>query len=155
VHDFTKLDIWRDAIRLARGVSRAIPLSSGRVAPGLRAQALKAAHRIADAIAEGCGKNSDFELARFAEIAGGSVSELLSQLASARVHQIISRDVFKRLWGFAHILKRRINAFHRVVRRRAERNDAARKRKKRSVRKDPKRLIPKKKGQRAVDSSSD
>jgi len=140
VHDFTKLRIWRDGIRMARRVSRAIPISSGRIAPGLRAQALKAANRIPDAIAEGCGKNSDFELARFAEIAGGSVSELLSQLAAARVQRIISREVFKPLWDDSHLLKRRSNAFHRVVRRRAEQNDAAARRKRPSVRKDPKRL---------------
>ena len=127
-------------------------MSSGRAAPGLRAQALRAAHRIADAIAEGCGKNSDYELARFAEIAAGSISELLSQLVSARVHRILSREVFKRLWDEAKLLRRRINAFHRVVRRRAELNDTLAKRRKRSVRKEPKRLIAKKqKGRRSVD----
>jgi len=115
-------------------VSRAIPITSGRIAPGLRAQALRAAHRIADAIAEGCGKNSDFELARFAEIAAGSVSELSSQLVSARVHRILSQEAFKRLWDAARLLRRRINAFHRVVRRRAEVNDASSKRRKRTTR---------------------
>ena len=47
----------------------------GRGAPGAQSRtgdsdllwASSAAERVADAIAEGCGKNSDFELARFGE----------------------------------------------------------------------------------------
>ena len=142
MHDFTKLHIWRDAVRLARRVAQVIPVSSGRVAPGLRAQALRAAQRVADAIAEGCGKNSDFELARFAEISAGSISEVQSQLVFARVHRIITRETFRELWNESTRLRKRINAFHRVIRRRAEQNDVRVKRKVRSARKEPKRLIP-------------
>src|SRR4051812_21906672 len=97
-------------------------MSAGRRAPGLRAQILRAAQRIGDAIAEGCGKNSDFELARFAEIAGGSAAEVQSQLVYALGYGIISGEVFKRLWEAYGLLRRRINAFRRVVHRRAERN---------------------------------
>jgi four helix bundle protein len=131
-------------MRLARDVARAIPISAGRRAPGLRAQALRAAQRIADAIAEGCGKNSDRELARFAEISAGSVAELQSQLVFALIHRIIPRDVYKRLWDECCRLRRMLDSFQRVVRKRADRTAAHRKRKRVSTRKDPKRLIPKK-----------
>ena len=156
MHDFTKLEIWRRAIRLTRAVTRAIPISAGRKVPGLRAQAVRAAQRIADAIAEGCGKSSDWELARFAEIAAGSVAELQSQLASALVHGIMTREVFDRLWEECIRLRRMLDAFQRVVRKRAERTDAKRKQKRISRRKDPKRLLPKQqKGRRAVDPPPD
>lgn len=126
VHDFTRLVIWQRAINLAVDVADAIPLSAGRRAPGLRSQAIRAAERIADAIAEGCGKSSDWELARYADIAAGSVSEVQSQLVLALNHGILSQPRFNLLWRDGATLKRMLHSFQRVIRVRAEASEKRR-----------------------------
>src|SRR3954469_12132657 len=98
MHDFTRLKIWRRAIQLSVDIAAAIPVSAGRKAPGLRGQILSASEGISDAIAEGCGKSSDRELARFADMAAGSTSEVQSQLVLALKHKILTRAICAKLW---------------------------------------------------------
>jgi four helix bundle protein len=84
MQDFTKLKVWRKAHRLAIDVKREIDRGPRWNYPGLRGQALKAAASVADALAEGCGKRSPLELARYADISAASAKELLGQLMRAR-----------------------------------------------------------------------
>jgi four helix bundle protein len=120
MHDFTKLDVWRRAVDLASEVARAIPVSAGRRAPGLRAQAVRAVDRISDAIAEGCGKSSDWELARFADIAAGSVTELQNQIVLSVRHGILPRDKAKVLWRECVVQRKMLYRFQQAVRARAQ-----------------------------------
>src|SRR5438105_4703238 len=84
MQDFTKLKVWRKAHRLAIDVKREIDRGPRWNYPGLRGQALKAAASVADALAEGCGKRSPLELARYADISAASAKELLGQLMRGR-----------------------------------------------------------------------
>jgi len=84
MQDFTKLLVWQKAHSLALRVIEALPPTSCRMAPGLRAQTIRAALSIAQNIAEGCGKASSLELARFADIACGSALELRCELIQVR-----------------------------------------------------------------------
>lgn len=92
VQDFTKLVVWQRAHALALAVIDALPPAACRAAPGLRAQAIRAALSIAQNIAEGCGKRSPLELARFADIACGSALELRCELIQARDIHAISTE---------------------------------------------------------------
>lgn len=123
MHDFTKLDVWKLAVDLAAAVVQAIPISAGRTAPGLRAQAIRAADRISDAIAEGCGKSSDWELARFADIAAGSVTELQNQIVLAVRHGILAREKAKVLWRESVVVRKMLYRFQQSVRARAQAAD--------------------------------
>jgi len=82
--DFRKLKVWEKAHELTVEVYRA----SGRFPRsemfGLATQLRRAAVSVASNIAEGCGRNSDGELSRFAGFAMGSASEVEYQLLLAR-----------------------------------------------------------------------
>ena len=74
--DFTKLAVWKKAHELALDVYRETSSWPKQELYGLTSQARRAAVSIAANIAEGCGKNSDAELAKHARLSMGSGSEL-------------------------------------------------------------------------------
>jgi four helix bundle protein len=84
MQDFTKLKVWQKAHALAIDLKRTIDRGPKWDFPDLRGQTLRAAGSIADTIAEGCGKKSNLELARYCDMAAGSAKELLGQLMRAR-----------------------------------------------------------------------
>ena len=117
MQDFTKLKVWRKAHRLAIDVKREIDRGPRWNYPGLRGQALKAAASVADALAEGCGKRSPLELARYADISAASAKELLGQLMRARDLGFLSGrryehfaeridEIRRMLWALAEEVRR-------------------------------------------------
>ena len=126
MQDVTRLEIWRRAINLSAQIAAAIPLSAGKKSPGLRSQMLRSASGISEAIAEGCGKRSDWELARYVDIGCGSVTELQTQLVLAQRHGILSGAQLKYFWRECSELRRMMVVFARKVRERAARKDQAR-----------------------------
>lgn len=84
MQDFTKLKVWQKAHRFAIDLKREIDEGPRWNFPGLRGQTLRAAGSIADTIAEGCGKQSPLELARYADMSAASANETLGQLLRAR-----------------------------------------------------------------------
>jgi four helix bundle protein len=84
---------------------------------------VRSASGISEAIAEGCGKNSDWELARYVNIGCGSVTELQTQLVLAQKHHILSGAKLKFFWRECSELRRMMVVFERKVRERAARKD--------------------------------
>jgi four helix bundle protein len=119
VQDFTKLRVWADSHQLALDVIASLPASRYRSIPGLRAQAIRAAMAVPTNVAEGCGKTSPLELARYAEIACGSVSELQAHLRLACDGGIMSAERYKELSASAEIVRRMLVALARSVRARS------------------------------------
>jgi four helix bundle protein len=76
VGDFTKLAVWRKAHELTLGVYRQTSAWPKHELYGLTSQARRAAVSVPANVAEGCGRNSDAELARYARTSMGSASEL-------------------------------------------------------------------------------
>ena len=92
--DFRELQVWQRAHSLTLRLyelSRTFP-SDERF--GLTSQVRRASASIAMNIAEGCGRGSEAELARFVEIAIGSASEVEYQLILARDLGYISAEAF-------------------------------------------------------------
>jgi len=81
--DFRKLKVWEKAHRLTVDVYRASARFPRSELFGLTSQIRRAAASVPSNIAEGCGRRTDAELARFSEIAMGSASELEYQLLLA------------------------------------------------------------------------
>jgi four helix bundle protein len=74
--DFKDLKVWKRSHDLTLSVYKATATFPREELYGLTSQIRRASASIATNIAEGCGRNTDNELARFLEIAMGSASEL-------------------------------------------------------------------------------
>ena len=81
--DFRKLSVWRKAHELTLRIYRETSRWPKYELFGLTSQSRRAAVSIPANIAEGCGKNSDAELARYARDSLGSASELSYDLILA------------------------------------------------------------------------
>jgi four helix bundle protein len=84
MRDFRKLIVWQKSHALAVEAHRAL---GSRPIPGAaasRSQLLRAIASVPANIAEGCGKRSEAEFARYRDIALGSVKESENHLLFAR-----------------------------------------------------------------------
>lgn len=86
MRDFRELKVWHKAHALTLDVYRATKLFPREELYSLTNQIRRAAVSIGANIAEGAGKNSRLEFARYLQIALGSASEL-------EYHLLLSRDL--------------------------------------------------------------
>ena len=126
MQDFRKLRVWHLARSLALAVVEALPVASGRVVPGLRAQAIRAATSVGANIAEGCARTTRPEFLHFIEIAVGSLNELEHHLLLARDAKVITGDRHATLQRDLELSRRMLLALTRTLRQRIaeERADA-------------------------------
>jgi four helix bundle protein len=82
--DFGGLKVWEKARQLTLAVYRVTKAFPPAELYGLARQIRRACVSVPSNIAEGCGRNSDAELARFMEMAMGSASEVEYQAFLAR-----------------------------------------------------------------------
>jgi len=80
MRDYRQLQVWLDARQLALEVYAATSKFPREERFGLSSQMQRASVSITSNIAEGCGRGSKKELARFLEIARGSAFELESRI---------------------------------------------------------------------------
>jgi four helix bundle protein len=83
MRDFRQLQVWQKAHKLTLEVYRATTSFPREETYGLTSQIRRSASSIPTNIAEGCGRISEAELARFMEISMGSASEAEYQLLLA------------------------------------------------------------------------
>jgi four helix bundle protein len=94
VKDFKELRVWaaaHDLTLCVYGLTRQFPRGE---AYGLTSQLRRSAASIGANIAEGCGRRSDGEMARFLQIARGSASETEYHLLLARDLGLLSQADF-------------------------------------------------------------
>ncbi len=91
--DFKKLVAWQKAHAFALAVHAAFRGRNAHVSPGLRGQVLTAVNSIPDNLAEGCGRRSRRELARYADMAYASCKEVENDLIKSRDLDILERTV--------------------------------------------------------------
>jgi len=84
--DFRSLDVWKKSHKLALAIYKASAGFPSNELYGLTSQVRRAASSIPANIAEGCGRGSNRDFARFLQIAMGSASEL-------EYHLILARDL--------------------------------------------------------------
>jgi four helix bundle protein len=119
VQDFRQLKIWRKSHDLTLAVYRATQVFPAAETYGLTSQMRRAAAAIPTNVAEGTGRGSDPDFARFLHIAMGSASELQYLLLLARELSYIGGDVHASLEDMTVEVKRMLASLLRTVKSRA------------------------------------
>lgn len=104
--DFRDLKVWQKAHQLTLAVYQITATLPREELYGLTSQLRRASSSISANLAEGCGRNSDAEFARFCSIAMGSASELEYHLLLAKDLKLISQNDYEPLAQQVTELKR-------------------------------------------------
>ena len=119
--DFTKLSVWKKAHAVTLGIYRETAKWPKHELFGLTSQSRRAAFSVPANIAEGCGKNSDAELARHARDSLGSASELSYYLILAHDLTYIQQSACDDLQTDLSEVRRMLASLERVSAMAAER----------------------------------
>lgn len=95
--DFRHLDVWNKAHQTVLEVYKGTCSFPKEEMFGLTSQIRRAAVSIPSNMAEGCGRGSDAELARFSQIAMGSSSELEYQILLAKDLEYLNDESYDNL----------------------------------------------------------
>ena len=110
MQNFRELKVWNKAhtVTLATySATESFPASEGC---GLTSQMRRAAMSIAANIAEGCGRSSDADFARFLYVSMGSASELEYLLLLARDLRLIADNTYNAILADVQEVKRMLTA---------------------------------------------
>ncbi len=116
LRDFKELTVWRKAHELVLDIYRHTGEFPAEERFGLTAHLRKTATSIGSNIAEGCGRDSDREMARFLSMAAGSASETEYQLRLAHDLGYLSPQVHEDLDTQVNEVKRMLNSFIQKLR---------------------------------------
>lgn len=94
MRDFRKLKVWEKAHRLVLAVYELTAVFPDSERYGLSSQLRRASVSIPANIAEGCGRATSTEFARFLDIAMGSASEVEYLLLLANDLGLVNHDTF-------------------------------------------------------------
>jgi four helix bundle protein len=109
--DFRQLKVWQKAHQLTLAIYQVTGSFPRDEIYGLTSQMRRAAASIPSNLAEGCGRNSDAELARFSSMAAGSASELEYHLLLARDLNLIQLNDYQSLAEQVIEIKRMLTVF--------------------------------------------
>ena len=112
---FRELKVWEKAHQLVLTVYKATMNFPASELYGLTNQIRRSGVSIAANIAEGCGRGSETELARFMEIAMGSASELEYHLLLAHELELLDEQGYKLLENNVTEVKRMLSTFIRKL----------------------------------------
>ena len=115
--DFHDIKIWQRSHNLVLKIYRVTRLFPREEIYGLTSQIRRAAASIPTNIAEGCGRNTDPELARFMEIASGSASELDYLLLLAKDIGFLEEASYIELSAELTEIRKMLTTFIKTVRR--------------------------------------
>ena len=108
MHNFRKLDTWLDGVELADTIYTVTASFPKTEIYGLSSQMQRAAVSVPSNIAEGSGKGSDRDFARFVSISLGSLFELETQIEIAYRRGYISTENYYALRPKVESLQKRI-----------------------------------------------
>ncbi len=114
--DFRQLKVWEKAHQLALAVYKTTTKFPKEELYGLTSQIRRASMSIPTNIAEGCGRNTDAEFARFLQIAMGSASETEYQLILAHDLEFLAKENYERLHSEVEGVKRMLASLLKTIR---------------------------------------
>jgi four helix bundle protein len=113
--NFEKLDVWQEAIQFADLVCELTDDFPGEERFGLTNQIRRAAVSISSNIAEGSSRVSRTDLARFVEIATGSLFEVVSQSAIALRRKMIAQNNYNEIYAAAEKQSKMLSGLRRSL----------------------------------------
>ena len=114
--DFRQLQIWERSHQLTLCIYQITQDFPKSESYGLVSQMRRSASSVPTKIAEGCGRNSDADFARFLDHSMGSASELEYQLILSHDLQYLPVDQFSETSSELIEIKRMLNAFIQKLR---------------------------------------
>ncbi|HEV7347770.1 four helix bundle protein [Telluribacter sp.] len=112
---FEDLQIWQRSHALTLAIYKASATFPKEELYSLTSQIRRSASSIPTNIAEGCGRNTEADFARFLVIAMGSSSELAYQLILAKDLNYISEEAFNTLNSELVEIRKMVNAYIQKV----------------------------------------
>lgn len=112
---FYELDVWRKAIDYANDIYDVTALFPDDERFGLTSQLRRASVSISSNIAEGSGRSTNKDFARFVEIAYGSTMETVSQLCISLKREYLNHEDFDRLTQTADDLARMLSGLRKSL----------------------------------------
>ena len=114
--DFKKLKVWQKAHRLTLDVYQASATFPREELYGLTSQIRRSCLSIPSNIAEGCGRGTDTDFARFLQISMGSSSEVEYLLILSRDLQILTSGYYETLNDDVIQVKRMLTSLIKTLR---------------------------------------
>lgn len=115
MQDFQRLKVWKKSHQLTLDIYKSTVAFPKEELYGLTSQMRRAAASIPANIAEGCGRKTNVELARFLQISMGSASELEYHLLLAHDLSYLSKSDYEHLTFTVTEVKRMITGFSQTV----------------------------------------
>jgi four helix bundle protein len=117
VFKFEKLDVWQKAIDYGDLIYKVTNAFPNEERFGLTSQLRRSAISVSSNIAEGASRSSNTDLARFIEIAYGSLLESVSELEIAKRQGFINSQIFESAYSKAEDLVGMLSGFRRTLKR--------------------------------------
>ena len=114
--DFKKLKVWEKAHRLTLDVYQASATFPREELYGLTSQIRRSCLSIPTNIAEGCGRSSDTDFARFLQISIGSASEVEYLLLLGRDLDLLVHEEYEELNSVVVEIKRMLTSLIKTLR---------------------------------------
>jgi four helix bundle protein len=115
MRDFRKIQVWEKAHHFTLKIYKLTSSFPKDELYGLTSQMRRAAASIPANIAEGCGRDTQAELARFVHIATGSASELEYHLILAHDLGYIKDEVYPELNSTINEIQRMLHGFEKAI----------------------------------------
>jgi len=114
--DFRQLKVWEKSHLLALAIYKITKEFPKEKLYGLTSQIRRASMSIPTNIAEGCGRNTDADFARFLQMSMGSASETEYQLILARDLKFLAKDSYEKLHTDVEEVKRMLASLLKTLR---------------------------------------
>lgn len=112
MRDFKKLSVWQKSHQLTLAIYKSTTFYPKEEMHGLTNQMRRSAASVPSNIAEGCGRNTQSQLAHFLNIGLGSASELEYQLILSKDLGFINDQIFKEQTTQATEVKRMLTSLY-------------------------------------------
>ena len=106
---FEKLDVWQKAMELIDRIYSVSAGFPGEERFGLTSQLRRSSISVAANIAEGSGRTSNKDFARFVEMSYGSLMEAVCECMMAKRQDYLTEEQFKSIYGDAQELSRMLS----------------------------------------------